>query len=182
MLIEQRFQRSRSEILMSQSPPSTMYNHAVFKDNPEQRSNTLPKDLKKENGSSSPTLSVKSLNMKPSSPRLKVKFGSSPSNMCKMDEPADADAGHIQYLVAVHRWDFYIVWHRWSKMFRCIFFIYFSFVLRGFAKFVIKLSHVVDRETIKSLLLWIKLSIILLNTFSTSLLLYWNYMFKDVLS
>ncbi|XP_026740853.1 ubiquitin carboxyl-terminal hydrolase 32-like isoform X3 [Trichoplusia ni] len=100
---QQWAERSRSEILMSQSPPSTMYNHAVFKDNPEQRSNTLPKDLKKENGSSSPTLSVKSLNMKPSSPRLKVKFGSSPSNMCKMDEPADADAGHIQYLVAVHR-------------------------------------------------------------------------------
>lgn len=94
---------------MSQSPPSTMYNHAVFKDNPEQRSNTLPKELKKENGSSSPTLSVRSLNMKPASPRLKVKFGSSPSDMCKMDDAADAGAPHIHYLVAVHRFVFYIL-------------------------------------------------------------------------
>ncbi|XP_075983851.1 ubiquitin specific protease 32 isoform X2 [Anticarsia gemmatalis] len=98
------FKRSRSEILMSQSPPNTFYNHATF--DGDYRSNTLPKELKKEvNGSSSPTLSVKSLNLKPSSPRLpKVKFGSSPSNMCKMDAPAVVPpTGKLQYLVAVHR-------------------------------------------------------------------------------
>lgn len=88
------------------SPPNTFYN-ATFSSH-EYRSNTLPKDLKKEpNGSSSPTLSVKSLNLKPSSPRLgKVKFGSSPSNMCKMDAPPPhvaPPAGKLQYLVAVHR-------------------------------------------------------------------------------
>ncbi|PZC82636.1 hypothetical protein B5X24_HaOG210080 [Helicoverpa armigera] len=104
MLIEQRFQRSRSEILMSQSPPSTLYKHAVFTDRADGRSNTLPKEVRHENGSSSPTLSVKSLNLKPSSPRLgKVKFGSSPSNMCKMDDSKDMPPGKIQYLVAVHR-------------------------------------------------------------------------------
>lgn len=105
-ITKNEFQRSRSEILMSQTPPNTFYNHATFTDH-DYRSSTLPKDLKREtNGSSSPTLSVKSLNLKPSSPRLgKVKFGSSPSNMCKMDNtsallPAN---GKLQYLVAVHR-------------------------------------------------------------------------------
>nr|XP_049699105.1 ubiquitin carboxyl-terminal hydrolase 32 isoform X1 [Helicoverpa armigera] len=98
------FKRSRSEILMSQSPPSTLYKHAVFTDRADGRSNTLPKEVRHENGSSSPTLSVKSLNLKPSSPRLgKVKFGSSPSNMCKMDDIKDVPTGKIQYLVAVHR-------------------------------------------------------------------------------
>ncbi|CAB3219962.1 unnamed protein product [Arctia plantaginis] len=99
-------ERSRSEILMSQSPPNTFYNQAKYTDH-SYRSSTLPKDLKKEvNGNSSPTLSVKSLNMKPSSPRLpKVKFGSSPSNMCKMDSPPTVvpATGKLQYLVAVHR-------------------------------------------------------------------------------
>ena len=88
---------------MSQSPPTNFYNHAVFTDG-EYRSNTLPKDMVKENGNCSPTLSVRSLNMKPSSPRLPmVKFGSSPSNMCKMDDCKDVPVGKIQYLVAVHR-------------------------------------------------------------------------------
>lgn len=100
------FKRSRSEILMSQSPPNTFYNHATFSDH-EYRSSTLPKELKREtNGNSSPTLSVKSLNLKSSSPRLgKVKFGSSPSNMCKMDNNSGVlpPTGKLQYLVAVHR-------------------------------------------------------------------------------
>ncbi|KAJ0172880.1 hypothetical protein K1T71_011056 [Dendrolimus kikuchii] len=101
------FKRSRSEILMSQSPPTTFYgNHTPYAD-PDFRSSTLPKDTKKEPvGSSSPTLSVKSLTLKPSSPRLpKAKFGSSPSNMYKMNEVKEApmSVGKIQYLVAVHR-------------------------------------------------------------------------------
>ncbi|XP_063368814.1 ubiquitin carboxyl-terminal hydrolase 32 [Cydia amplana] len=91
------FKRSKSEILMSQSPPNTFYKYA---DNEDYR--TLPK--RDKNGNSSPTLSVKSLNLK-ASPRLgKVKFGSSPSNMNKMNETQESQAPRrIQYLVAVHR-------------------------------------------------------------------------------
>ncbi|XP_037292754.1 ubiquitin carboxyl-terminal hydrolase 32 isoform X2 [Manduca sexta] len=99
------FKRSRSEILMSQSPPTTFYGNRAPE--PDHRFNTLPKDLKREvNGSSSPTLSVKSLTLKPTSPKLaKVKFGSSPSNMYKMDEVNETPVhvGKINYLVAVHR-------------------------------------------------------------------------------
>ncbi|XP_061723016.1 ubiquitin carboxyl-terminal hydrolase 32 [Cydia pomonella] len=91
------FKRSKSEIVMSQSPPNTFYKYT---DNEDYR--TLPKSDK--NGNSSPTLSVKSLNLK-ASPRLgKVKFGSSPSNMNKMNEMQESPAPRrIQYLVAVHR-------------------------------------------------------------------------------
>ncbi|XP_063389066.1 LOW QUALITY PROTEIN: ubiquitin carboxyl-terminal hydrolase 32, partial [Cydia fagiglandana] len=91
------FKRSKSEILMSQSPPNTFYKYS---DNEDYR--TLPK--RDKNGNSSPTLSVKSLNLK-ASPRLgKVKFGSSPSNMNKMNETQESPAPRrIQYLVAVHR-------------------------------------------------------------------------------
>lgn len=106
---------------MSQSPPNTFYGPykrdggVPFTDNPtvDHKSRTLPKDLsdlKKndKNGKSSPTLSVKSLNLKPSSPRLgKIKFGSSPSNMNKMNENTAKEPpttlGKIQYLVGVHR-------------------------------------------------------------------------------
>lgn len=91
------FKRSKSEIVMSQSPPNTFYKYI---DNEDYR--TLPK--RDKNGNSSPTLSVKSLNLK-ASPRLgKVKFGSSPSNMNKMNEMQESPAPRrIQYLVAVHR-------------------------------------------------------------------------------
>ncbi|KAJ8711519.1 hypothetical protein PYW07_008761 [Mythimna separata] len=95
------FKRSRSEILMSQSPPSTLYKHAVFSDG-QYRSSTLPKDGKV--GSSSPTPSVRSLGPKPASPRLpRVKFGSSPGDMCHMEHAKEVPVGKIQYLVAVHR-------------------------------------------------------------------------------
>ncbi|XP_052751885.1 ubiquitin carboxyl-terminal hydrolase 32 [Galleria mellonella] len=100
------FKRSRSEILVSQSPPNTFYGNQdhTYSDNPDYRSNTLPKGLKRNIGSS-PTLSVKSLNMKPSTPRLgKVKFCSSPSNMCQMNEmESPIQKGSLQYLIAVHR-------------------------------------------------------------------------------
>lgn len=93
------FKRSRSEILMSQSPPSTLYKHAVFSDVPS-RSSTLPRERREP----SPTASVRSLTASPRSPRLhKVKFGSSPSNMCRLDDTREPPAGKIQYLVAVHR-------------------------------------------------------------------------------
>lgn len=109
------FKRSKSEIIMSQSPPNTMYNKrdsvAFAKTSTgDYKCNTLPKDLNElkktdKNGNSSPTLSVKSLNMKPSSPHLgKIKFGSSPSNMNRMNEIQEAPmSSKIQYLVAVHR-------------------------------------------------------------------------------
>ncbi|KAM3956800.1 LOW QUALITY PROTEIN: ubiquitin specific protease 32 [Aphomia sociella] len=100
------FKRSKSEILMSQSPPDTFYGtqQHTYSDNPDYRSKTLPKDLKRVNGSS-PTLSVKSLNVNPSSPRLgKVKFGSSPSNMFRMNDINNSlPNGQLHYLVAVHR-------------------------------------------------------------------------------
>ncbi|KAL0867476.1 hypothetical protein ABMA27_008262 [Loxostege sticticalis] len=102
-------ERSRSEILMSQSPPSAFYakQHDAFDNNHgDYRSRTLPKEMRREIENGSPTLSVKSLNLKPASPKLpKVKFGSSPSNMCKMDDGQDGHVqiGRIQYLVAVHR-------------------------------------------------------------------------------
>lgn len=104
---------------MSQSPPNTMYSfnndRVTFDNNPagDYKCNTLPKDLNDlkntdKNGNSSPTLSVKSLNLRPSSPRLgKIKFGSSPSNMNRMNEVTNKEAtvtfGKIQYLFAVHR-------------------------------------------------------------------------------
>lgn len=54
------------------------------------------------NGRRSPTLSVKSLTLKPSSPRLpKVKFNSSPSHMDRLHD--HAPIGNVHYLVAVHR-------------------------------------------------------------------------------
>ncbi|XP_053617515.1 ubiquitin carboxyl-terminal hydrolase 32 isoform X2 [Plodia interpunctella] len=83
------------------SPPTAFY--AQYTDNPG-KSQTLPKDLRRT-VSNSPTLSVKSLNVKPTSPGLKVKFGSSPSNMCRMNEETALGPtnGKIQYLVAVHR-------------------------------------------------------------------------------
>ncbi|XP_021208198.2 ubiquitin carboxyl-terminal hydrolase 32 isoform X2 [Bombyx mori] len=95
-------ERSRSEMLMSQSPPTTFYEKQHHQD--RLRSQTLPKDMTR--GNSSPALSVKSLNVKPASPRLaKVKFGSSPSNMYKMSETAGPSLVPKQtnYLVAVHR-------------------------------------------------------------------------------
>lgn len=102
---------------MSQSPPNMFYNNhkkdTAFTDKPagDYKSSTLPKDLTKKtdkNGNSSPTLSVKSLNVKPSSPRLgRIRFGSSPSNMDRMNETIKKEShavlGKVQYLVAVHR-------------------------------------------------------------------------------
>ncbi|KAJ2943015.1 hypothetical protein O0L34_g15208 [Tuta absoluta] len=101
------FKRSKSEILMSQSPPNSFSSQTSEPNG--YRFNTLPKDLKRmeTNGNASPTLSVKSLNLKPPcSPRLgRVKFGSSPSNMNRMNVHTldSMPAGNVQYLVAVHR-------------------------------------------------------------------------------
>ncbi|KAG7303743.1 hypothetical protein JYU34_012311 [Plutella xylostella] len=116
------FKRSRSEILMSQSPPGfyeprpshTTANDVRCNTLPEPRPsqtlandvrcNTLPKNLR-PGGNCSPTLSVKSLNLRPNSPRLgKAKFGSSPSNMHQLNETKrEVPVGEIHYLVAVHR-------------------------------------------------------------------------------
>ncbi|CAH1641332.1 unnamed protein product [Spodoptera littoralis] len=97
------FKRSRSEILMSQSPPNTLYKHAVFSD-ASSRSSTLPRHARRD---SSPTPSARSLTLAPRSPRSprlpSVKFGSSPSNMGRLDDTREPPAGKIQYLVAVHR-------------------------------------------------------------------------------
>lgn len=60
-------------------------------------------DLKKPDPRSSPTLSVKSLNVLPSSPRLgRVKFGSSPGEM-NNDQGPIGKVNKGQYIVAVHR-------------------------------------------------------------------------------
>lgn len=84
------FQRSRSEILMSQSPPSTFSQGAEL--GGEGRSHTLPRGAGAR----------RSLTLPPPAPPLsKVKFASSPSDMYKMDE---IDGPPIQYLIAVHRW------------------------------------------------------------------------------
>ncbi|XP_028166705.1 ubiquitin carboxyl-terminal hydrolase 32-like, partial [Ostrinia furnacalis] len=116
------FKRSRSEILMSQSPPSAFYSRPDAADGPDAtdgpdgpdateeargdpRSRTLPRELRRELDNGSPTLSVRSLTLKPGSPALgKARFGSSPSNMCGMDAPTGhVQVGRLQYLVAVHR-------------------------------------------------------------------------------
>ncbi|XP_059047285.1 ubiquitin carboxyl-terminal hydrolase 32 [Achroia grisella] len=106
------FKRSRSEIVMSQSPPNSFYgnklppysDHPARPDRPAHRSNTLPKDLKRAN-TSSPTLSVKSLNVKPTTPKMgKVKFTSSPSNMFRMNGIENPlQNGSLKYIIAVHR-------------------------------------------------------------------------------
>lgn len=131
--MKNKFQRSRSEILMSQSPPNSFYGKEKLTGAGEYRSTTLPRDRggsarrpraaggegarclpraaggeRGGQGGGSPTLSVRSLTLKPNgpSPRLgKVKFSSSPSNMYKMNEMRDSPVpnGKIQYLVAVHR-------------------------------------------------------------------------------
>ncbi|CAG4967965.1 unnamed protein product [Parnassius apollo] len=101
------FKRSRSEILMSQSPPNTFYK------NNDYRSLTLPK----RTGSSSPTPSLRSLNLPPPSTGLpKIKFASSPSDMYKMDAHTEPEPP-MQYLVAVHRKQcradaYFLAWQR----------------------------------------------------------------------
>lgn len=101
---------------MSQSPPAFYAGRdapdASAADAPgDLRARTLPKELRRDQDNiphGSPTLSVRSLNLKPASPRLaKARFGSSPSNMCAMEDARDGGShvqiGRIQYLVAVHR-------------------------------------------------------------------------------
>ncbi|KAH9638762.1 hypothetical protein HF086_002002 [Spodoptera exigua] len=94
MLIERRFQRSRSEILMSQSPPSAQYTHGVT----PARCSTLPRGTRRDPTArdASPTPSARSLTLAPRSPRLSsVKFGSSPSDMCRLGDSREAP-GKIQ--------------------------------------------------------------------------------------
>ncbi|XP_049878866.1 ubiquitin carboxyl-terminal hydrolase 32 isoform X2 [Pectinophora gossypiella] len=96
------FKRSRSETLMSQSPPNSFAHYTNG-----HRSTTLPRDLSELKrsepaGHSSPTLSVKSL--PPGSPRLPRKSDSSPGSMQHMNRrPLDLCAQPVHYLVAVHR-------------------------------------------------------------------------------
>ncbi|XP_013149041.1 PREDICTED: ubiquitin carboxyl-terminal hydrolase 32 [Papilio polytes] len=101
------FKRSRSEILMSQSPPSTFSQGAELgaELGGEGRSHTLPRGAGAR----------RSLTLPPPAPPLsKVKFASSPSDMYKMDE---IDGPPIQYLIAVHRKQcradaFFLPWQR----------------------------------------------------------------------
>ncbi|XP_052739167.1 ubiquitin carboxyl-terminal hydrolase 32 isoform X3 [Bicyclus anynana] len=84
------FKRSRSEILMSQSPPSTMYGER----------HTLPRGTRVNH---SPTPSVRSLNVR-NAPRFSsVKFASSPAHMYRMNHFSDSTYDNAHYLVAVHR-------------------------------------------------------------------------------
>ncbi|XP_041972370.1 ubiquitin carboxyl-terminal hydrolase 32 isoform X2 [Aricia agestis] len=95
-------QRSKSEILMSQSPPDAFYNNQTYSEIPNDiRSRTLPNRPLKHNVSS-PTLSMKSFTLNSRQRLAKTKYGSSPSNMYKMNEEAETNR-NINYLFAIHR-------------------------------------------------------------------------------
>ncbi|KAF9417462.1 hypothetical protein HW555_005465 [Spodoptera exigua] len=82
------------------SPPSAQYTHGVT----PARCSTLPRGTRRDPTArdASPTPSARSLTLAPRSPRLSsVKFGSSPSDMCRLGDSREAP-GKIQYLVAVH--------------------------------------------------------------------------------
>ncbi|XP_068623837.1 ubiquitin carboxyl-terminal hydrolase 32 [Battus philenor] len=103
------FKRSRSEILMSQSPPNTFYQGEET--GAEWRSRTLPRVAA---GRASPAPSARSLDLPTSHTAARHKFSSSPSDMYKMQ---DLDEPPIQYLVAVHRKQsradaFFLAWQR----------------------------------------------------------------------
>ncbi|CAG9103745.1 unnamed protein product [Plutella xylostella] len=100
--------------LLRPRPSHTTANDVRCNTMPEPRpSQTLANDVALQHsaqeltpgGNCSPTLSVKSLNLRPNSPRLgKAKFGSSPSNMHQLNETKrEVPVGEIHYLVAVHR-------------------------------------------------------------------------------
>ncbi|XP_072934687.1 ubiquitin carboxyl-terminal hydrolase 32 [Epargyreus clarus] len=116
------FKRSRSEILMSQSPPDTFYtNRATAVQtggaaSAVQTGGTVRPGLARAHSASPPP-------PRPASPRLaKVKFSSSPSEMYRMDDVhAKPQKGNIQYLIAVHRkqvrWEAYFLpWQRWRAL------------------------------------------------------------------
>ncbi|CAK1541410.1 unnamed protein product [Leptosia nina] len=79
------FKRSRSEILMSQSPPGIMYGERRPS---ELRSRTLPRT---------------GIERWDRGDALGSKFPSSPTDMHKMEELADGSTTHTHYLIAVHR-------------------------------------------------------------------------------